>query len=152
MKKLNIAFALDSYIRGHYTWIYNQYIFLNDVHVLILAKKLNPDRIHFPLNRHELFAFPGLEVLKSPKLHVRLYRRFIRLLLVNSHIYLLVFAWMLKKNKCAPIHAHFAYMGWDFIRVAKMLKIPLVVSFYGYDYDYLPNAQPKWKRRYRKLF
>jgi colanic acid/amylovoran biosynthesis glycosyltransferase len=152
MKKLNIAFALESYIRGHYTWIYNQYRFLKDIHVLILAKMLNPDRVHFQLNGHELFSFPGLEIIKYPKFHERIYRRVLRLLLVDSHIDLLVFMWKLKKSKCSLIHAHFAYVGWNFIPVAKILKIPLVVSFYGYDYDFLPNTQPKWKRRYKKLF
>ena len=152
MKKLNIAFALESYIRGHYTWIYNQYSFLKDIHVLIISKMLDPDRIHFQLNGQELFSFPGLEVLRCPKFYERIYRRFLRLLLVDSHIDLLVFTCKLKRSKCSLIHAHFAYVGWSFMPVAKVLEIPLVVSFYGYDYDFLPNTQPKWKRRYEKLF
>ena len=43
-------------------------------------------------------------------------------------------------------------MGWKFLPVAKRLGIPLVVSFYGYDYDFLPNTKPIWRRRYRRLF
>jgi colanic acid/amylovoran biosynthesis glycosyltransferase len=33
-----------------------------------------------------------------------------------------------------------------------MLNVPLVVSFYGYDYDYLIKKSPVWRRRYKKLF
>lgn len=152
MTKLNIAFALGSYLPRTYTWVYNQLRFFKDIHVLILAGMLDPERIHFPLNGHELFSFPGLEVLKTPTLPMRVFRRLLRLLLVDSRLDLLVFALKAKRCGCSVIHAHFANTGWKFIPVARMLGVPLVVAFYGYDYDLLPNRQPVWKRRYRKLF
>ncbi len=33
-----------------------------------------------------------------------------------------------------------------------MKKIPLVVSFYGFDYEYLPSSRPVWVKRYQRLF
>jgi colanic acid/amylovoran biosynthesis glycosyltransferase len=152
MTELNIVFALDLYLRRTYTWIYNQLRFLKDIHVLILSETLDPDRARFTLNTHELFSFPGLVIAEKPNFSMRVLRGFLRLILVNTGLDLLIFAWKAKKRSCSLIHAHFGYMGWKFIPVAKMLGVPLIVSFYGYDYDYLPNTRPKWQKRYQKLF
>ena len=151
MKK-TIAFALGSYMPRTYTWVYNQLRFLKSTDVLILANMLHPDRIYFPLKHHKLFSFPGLEVLKNPGMPLRIFRRLLRLVFIDSRLDLLTFAWKAKKHGCSLIHAHFANTGWKFIPVARLLGIPLVVAFYGFDYDLLPNTQPVWKRRYRKLF
>jgi len=150
--KQKVAFALGSYMPRTYTWVYNQLRFFKNTDVLILANMLHPDRIHFPLKHHELFSFPGLEVLKNPSIPRRIIRRLLRLLLIDSRLDLLIFAWKAKKRGCSLIHAHFANTGCKFIPVARLLGIPLVVAFYGYDYDLLPNTQPVWKKRYRQLF
>lgn len=150
--KQTIAFALGSYMPRTYTWVYNQLRFLKNIDVLILASMIHPDRIYFPLKNHKLFSFPGLEALKNPGIPRRIIRRLFRLILIDSRLDLLVFAWQTRKRGCSLIHAHFANTGWKFIPVARMLGIPLVVGFYGYDYDQLPNTQPAWKRRYRNLF
>ena len=50
------------------------------------------------------------------------------------------------------MHAHFSFVGWKYLWIAQMTKIPMVISFYGFDYEYLPNTKPVWKKRYQKLF
>lgn len=50
------------------------------------------------------------------------------------------------------IHCHYSVVGWEYRKLAKRLKVPLVVSFYGYDYESLPFNKPKWKKRYSRLF
>lgn len=152
MRKPTVAFALESYLPRTFTWVYNQLKFLKNTHILILAGMLDPERIQFPLSGQELFSFPGLEVVKTSGILMRLFRRFLRLLLTGSRLDRLVFAWKARRYGCSLIHAHFGHMGWKFILVAKMLGVPLVVSFYGFDYNRLPNTQPKWKKRYRVLF
>jgi colanic acid/amylovoran biosynthesis glycosyltransferase len=49
-------------------------------------------------------------------------------------------------------HAHFADVGCEYVDLIKQKKIPLVVSFYGYDYEYLPYIKPAYKLAYKKLF
>lgn len=44
-------------------------------------------------------------------------------------------------------HAHFANVAWAY----RVLRLPLIVSFYGYDYG-LARRSSLWRRRYRKLF
>ena len=50
------------------------------------------------------------------------------------------------------IHAHFGTRGWEALTLKKLLCIPLVTSFYGYDAWLLPEAEPSWRERYRDLF
>jgi colanic acid/amylovoran biosynthesis glycosyltransferase len=55
-------------------------------------------------------------------------------------------------GRSSILHAHFSYMGWNYLWLAEMKKVPLVVSYYGCDYEYLPNHEPVWKERYRDMF
>lgn len=50
------------------------------------------------------------------------------------------------------LHAHFADVGCKFLELKKHLCKPLVVSFYGADYEYLPLHQPKYKKLYHRIF
>src|SRR6185369_8909730 len=50
------------------------------------------------------------------------------------------------------VHAHFSFMGWDYLWLVNYLSLPLVVSFYGYDYEFLPRREPVWRNRYQVLF
>jgi len=150
--KKGIVFALGSYLPGTQTWIYNQLKFLNSTQILILSSTLHPDRRQFPLKHHKLFSFPNLGILDNIGLPRRIIRRLMRLFLIDSKLDILIFAWKAKRHRCSLIHAHFANIGYGFIPVARILGVPLLIAFYGYDYDYLPNSRPKWKRRYQKLF
>ncbi|GFO55612.1 glycosyl transferase family 1 [Geomonas sp. Red276] len=55
-------------------------------------------------------------------------------------------------RKLQLLHAHFSFMAWDYLWLARALSLPLVVSFYGYDYEWLPGSDPKWAMRYQTLF
>lgn len=58
----------------------------------------------------------------------------------------------LLRHKPDLIHAHFAPAGCHYLDMVKRLDIPLVVSFYGYDYESLTVRNRGWQRRYRNLF
>ena len=58
----------------------------------------------------------------------------------------------LEKHRPDVLHAHFAPVGWHYLDMAKRLNIPLVVSFYGYDYESLPARNKTWPHRYQQLF
>ena len=53
---------------------------------------------------------------------------------------------ILGKSELNIIHAHFAHVGWEAIKLKDALKLPLVVSFYGYDYQSVPFKYPIWKK------
>lgn len=50
------------------------------------------------------------------------------------------------------IHAHFANIGWEMEELKRETGLPLVVSFYGWDYEMLPHVKPQWVARYKELF
>ncbi|MDL1980892.1 MAG: glycosyltransferase [Deltaproteobacteria bacterium] len=64
------------------------------------------------------------------------------------------YPWYVQKKcgSCDIAHSHFAMVGWEYMRLAKRMGIPHVVSFYGYDYEHILFRKPFWKRRYRQLF
>jgi colanic acid/amylovoran biosynthesis glycosyltransferase len=49
-------------------------------------------------------------------------------------------------------HAHFSFMGVGYVELARLLGKPMIVSFYGYDYEWIPKNRPGWKEKYRSLF
>ncbi len=55
-------------------------------------------------------------------------------------------------HKIDMIHAHFAHTAWYFLPLKKITGKPLIVSFYGFDYESLPFTYPKWLDRYKTLF
>lgn len=76
---------------------------------------------------------------------------------LNWHSYLRLkfyppMAWYLWRDRPCLIHAHFGPAGYDALRLARLARVPLVTSFYGFDLDSLPSRWPKWSRRYRDLF
>jgi colanic acid/amylovoran biosynthesis glycosyltransferase len=50
------------------------------------------------------------------------------------------------------VHSHFATAGWHFRQFVQPLGARHVVSFYGYDYEKVPQSHPAWRDRYRILF
>jgi len=48
------------------------------------------------------------------------------------------------------IHAHFADVACE--TMSRALKVPLIVSFYGWDYEMLPYTKPKYAKAYKQLF
>lgn len=50
------------------------------------------------------------------------------------------------------MHTHFSFIGYEYRKLAKRLNVPHVVSFYGYDYEYLPYTKPIWEKKYKILF
>jgi glycosyltransferase involved in cell wall biosynthesis len=58
---------------------------------------------------------------------------------------------VLSRKKPAVVHAHFGPVGAAAAQAAKMLGIPLVVSFYGIDASALLDS-PEYKKEYKRLF
>jgi len=58
----------------------------------------------------------------------------------------------LRNNPPDVLHAHFAPVGCHYLEMAKRLDIPLVASFYGFDYERLPLKKPDYRKRYQQLF
>ncbi len=151
MSELNIAFGLRAYLPRTYTWVHNQMKFIQDVHILVLAKKLDDARFAYPPGRHEVFTFPDLKILRG-RWCPSILMRGIRFLLAKAGIQDRVFAASARRHGCSLVHAHFGFAGWEFLPTARRLGVPLIVSFYGYDYEWIPHHEPEWRAKYAELF
>jgi colanic acid/amylovoran biosynthesis glycosyltransferase len=61
--------------------------------------------------------------------------------------------WMQQNDKNFDlVHGHFSMVGWEYLEVCKQLQKKICVSFYGFDYEYLPHVEPVWKIRYSEMF
>ena len=49
------------------------------------------------------------------------------------------------------LHVHFGHLALDYFDTIRNLKIPSVISFYGFDYERLPYLYPKIKLKYEAL-
>ncbi len=50
------------------------------------------------------------------------------------------------------LHAHFGPRGYHSLRLKELLDVPLITTFYGFDVSLLPQRDPRWEERYRRLF
>jgi len=50
------------------------------------------------------------------------------------------------------LHAHFGPTGCLYLPLANKLKRPLVVTFYGFDYQKLLHQRPVFRKKYQELF
>jgi len=50
------------------------------------------------------------------------------------------------------VHSHFGDNGWRELMLLKRLEIPQIVTFYGWDVNYLPQHDQRWQNRYQQLF
>jgi colanic acid/amylovoran biosynthesis glycosyltransferase len=121
-------------------WIYNQVTGLDGSITRFYAiDRVNKDE--FPLN--------GLRCLREdltyfPLLFNRAWNKFF-------HRYPQFLFW-LRKDRPHLIHAHFGPSGHYILPYARWLNIPLITSFYGYDAYLMPEKEPCWHDRYKKLF
>lgn len=50
------------------------------------------------------------------------------------------------------LHSHFGNTGWSNIHISDKANIKHIVSFYGYDVNYLHTIDKQWFNRYQQLF
>ncbi len=63
-----------------------------------------------------------------------------------------LFLKIVKKYKADCLHSHFGNVGWQNSQILKKIKLKHIVSFYGFDVNYLPALETCWKERYHELF
>jgi colanic acid/amylovoran biosynthesis glycosyltransferase len=116
-----------------------------DVDITIATKNFLLN--NFYSNKFRYLEFPS-KAIENPQrvFWLRLLNRLIR---EFSRAYPLYVA---RAGKYDLMHSHFAFAGWEYRNIAKRLHIPHIISFYGFDYEFLPFTEPIWNSRYAQLF
>lgn len=80
----------------------------------------------------------------------------IRRLFTRSQRFLPTYAyWLAGRLSASPpdvLHAHFGPLGCLYAPVARRLHRPLVVTFYGFDYEKILRKRPALRQQYQRLF
>jgi colanic acid/amylovoran biosynthesis glycosyltransferase len=149
-RRPTIAYAVDTFLPPTYTWIRN---FCRNIHSyeIIFFAAFREGTVN-AVSASEVYVLPGLVRGDRVPLAVSVVRRLLRWAIYSSGISETVFAFIARRREVRLIHAHFALVAWRYRRAARSLAAPLIVSFYGYDYDFILRRLPKWRRRYRKIF
>ena len=71
---------------------------------------------------------------------------------ILGDLYLIYLMYWAKKYHVQLVHSHYGPTGWNYRWLPKLLKLPHVISFYGFDYEKLPATHPVWNKRYSVLF
>ncbi len=50
------------------------------------------------------------------------------------------------------VHSHFGYHAWRDMHACAKVGAGQVATFYGFDVNFLPKTDPRWRVRYRELF
>lgn len=124
------------------TWMYNQvrYLPAEIENHIVCEKKKNLDQFWLP-NIHALDDAPKWRYFWDMSL---------RQLRIRRHLGLLVE--VARREGATIVHSHFGNVGWINLKAAKQAGLTQVVTFYGFDVNYLPQSDPRWHTRYQKLF
>ena len=124
------------------TWMYNQVRYLPgwvENHIVCEATE-NLDQFWLP-NIHNLSEAPQWRYY---------WDLWLRKLGVRNHL-----GYLVKQAKtfhAQILHSHFGNVGWGDIKAAKRAKLKHIVTFYGFDINYLVRSDLLWCGRYQDLF
>ena len=148
---MQVLHLFDRYLNGTMNWAYNLIRHTPEIQVSIAAPIIIENA--FKTDQFSYYYSPFQWNRFSNEWEIPSWQRAVASL-STKHLPLYQFH-LAQKVKSAPpgiLHAHFANVGLHYIQLAKKLNKPLVVSFYGYDYEKLPFLFPKIQQQYPKLF
>ena len=153
MKKRAVAFFMQHYLTPSMTFIYRQLNLINNKCecVVLVSNKL--ENIEFFPFQNISFKERNFIKLKTSRLFTHFYSIH-NLLSINPKLSTSqknYFEKIIKKNSVQIIHSHFGPSGIEILPIAQKLKIPLVVSFHGYDASFLLEFE-KYQHNLRNLF
>lgn len=148
MEKLTVIHSFHQYLDYTENWAYKLIRNIPEVNTIIISKEFL--RYNFYTPEFEYIEFPVKRInTKNKKFWIKVFNRLVYYLL---KLYPRYVKSLLSDKKIDILHSHFAYTGYEYIKLAKKLKAKHVVSFYGLDYEFLPYNWPEWNKKYFILF
>lgn len=156
MKRKKVLHLFNQYLPQTENWAFNLISHLPETEIYIGAKHYLKNNFYHP--EFTFFEHPFGEIDRQyykldgrdpRELRKKIVLKVNRLLLGSLRKKLLTFS---ELNQIEIVHAHFANVGWYFRDIPRGLKVPYIISFYGWDYECLPFTNPIFKKRYQLLF
>jgi colanic acid/amylovoran biosynthesis glycosyltransferase len=146
-----VLHLFDRFLNGTMNWAYN----------LLDQTPLVEQHISAPLLvANDFLKHPDFQYWKSPfqrqpapdEWHIPASQQWLARIGSRTRWYQTHLLRAIRREEIQILHAHFAGTGCQAIGLARRSGLPLVVSFYGYDYEQLPYRKPVYQKRYRELF
>lgn len=140
MNKPIVAHSVNPFMFLTGSWLYNQIVNLKEFNSIVLTtKRVNKDIFLFD----KVYSTESLP--RWREITEKGYRKIFK-------AYLPYWAKSCKQNNVKILHSHFGTCGWQDLGLAKKLRVPHIVSFYGADMSKNPRADKRWYGRYHELF
>lgn len=124
------------------TWMYNQVFYLpEDLENHIVCERTE---------NLEQFWLPNIHSLEQAPKWRYFWDKGLRKLRIRRHLGFLVE--VAKRKRVNIVHSHFGNIGWINLEAVKQAGLKHLVTFYGLDVNFLPQSDPRWRKRYQKLF
>jgi len=142
---IRVVHAVNQWLGPSETWLYNQIACLpaDRVQARVVANSRHPTT---PAS----FTDVPVSAFSDQTLRYALYRARNRLRPRPVRNNLLETC--LRSKDVGVVHSHFGPAGWATARLTPRDGPRQVVTFYGYDVNWLPTRTPEWRDRYRELF
>jgi colanic acid/amylovoran biosynthesis glycosyltransferase len=150
---MRVLHLFDYYLPTTLNWVSYLLRHLPDVRVEIGAPWIIRGEFWAPSFREYRYPFqlPGLLDARTESDYT-----WVRRLFTRSQRFLPTYAhWLAGRLYPSPpdvLHAHFGPVGCRYLPIALRLGKPLVVTFYGFDYENVLNRRSSLRRQYQQLF
>lgn len=151
-----VLHLFDNYLPPSQVWAHQLLKHATNTEIHIAARHYQKQNFYHSGFRYVSNIFDGLRQYKkdisSKKISNQMKRFIIRALpyLLGSFDQRII--QYIQRHEIQILHAHFAPVAWSYCKLARKSNIPLVISFYGYDYEYFPKLYPVFNQHYQTLF
>jgi colanic acid/amylovoran biosynthesis glycosyltransferase len=139
---LTVLHANPTWLQQTQTWMHSQIAELQSLGV-------NAHIVCVRREKLDQFDLPNIHCLENEKWIKRNKDKVLRGLGIRNHLN--YFVEVGKKTNATIFHSHFGDYAWKNLGAVRHLGIKHIVTFYGYDVNYLPNLAI-WRKRYIQLF
>lgn len=151
-KPLNVLHLFDLYLPHTMNWAYRSMLATPGTKSWVAAPWIVQNEYFHPDFRFFIRPWQSGQALPATEWT----QEWLSAKLIRSEKYWPLYRHWLQKQLAQErpdiIHAHFGPVGCHFLPLAQKLNIPLMTSFYGYDYESLPFRKPAFREKYRRLF
>jgi colanic acid/amylovoran biosynthesis glycosyltransferase len=143
--RVKILHFVECWLPQTETWLFN--------HVRALPESVESHIVCQWTENLEQFPQENLVSMDRPSQRPNLLKRVGRRLGLGAYAetHLRLLEQEIRRIKPDILHSHFGHFGWINSKLAAKFNLRHVVSFYGFDANYLPASDPRWISRYREM-
>lgn len=149
---MRVLHLFDWYLPSTLSWVSRLLVHVSDFEVEVAAPWIVRDAFFHPELRH---YWPPWQPSGLKPDSAREFALFRYLATRSQRFFPTYRAWLHQQIRERPpeiVHAHFGPTGCLYLPLARRLRRPLVVTFYGFDYKKLLIQRPVFRRKYPLLF